>query len=74
MTSQDILKVIQSASFQVFYEGEDFKDFVEGEDLKDFVEGEDLKDFVEGIDDELDYNDARKKLLTSIRHIFNLES
>jgi hypothetical protein len=65
MTSQDILKVIQSASFQVFYEGEDFKDFVEGEDLKDFVEG---------IDDELDYNDARKKLLTSIRHIFNLES
>ena len=56
MTSQDILKVIQSASFQVFYEGEDFKDFIEG------------------VDDELEYNDARKKLLTSIRHIFNLES
>ena len=55
MKAQDILKVIQSASFQVFYEGKTFKDLVEG------------------IDDELEREEARKKLLTSIGYIFNLE-
>ena len=56
MTTKDILKVIQSAGFQDFYEGKDFKDFIEG------------------IDDELEYNEAQKKLLTSIGYIFNLRS